>query len=135
MEVKKYNLCLVKMAMTAYLQICHLECLRCLLTRKEGAGFWGWTLGRDENKCSLCPKEWLLQEILHVVKHIPKPLPSIGMVGNTEETHSPEHKTKKSGDVSKSSLCSSVFFIVPLASEPTQVVPHPHTSIFTLASR
>lgn len=39
MEVKKHKIHLVKMAMTAYLQLCHLECIRCLLTREEVARF------------------------------------------------------------------------------------------------
>lgn len=56
MEVKKHNLCLVKMAMIAYLKLCHLECIRCLLTRKQGAALGRGRLGRDENKCSLCPR-------------------------------------------------------------------------------
>ena len=56
MEVKKHNLCLVKMAITAHLKLCHLQCIRCLLTRKQGAAFGRGRLGRDENKCSLCPR-------------------------------------------------------------------------------
>lgn len=46
------------------------------------------------------------------------------MVSNTEETHSHEHKTSQE-------MCQNPY-IIPLASEPTQVVPHLYTLIFTL---